>query len=286
MDLTSFNKYKELDSEVKKNFTGNLTEYNHDIPDKHNIGDTLPAPDVVPIAVGTAVATVGTSPVAAREDHVHGEDLSRDNWEAGKFSAILRGTEALPAYTFSSDPDTGMFSPAVNGVSLVAGGDNRFKINSANTESFEDTPILSKNKAGTSVGEIVAYDSGKTQLDTTRALTTSLAYLASSYVYIAPKGRAYKLHVQATADIGHTGGVSTNVVELWRKFGAGAWTLAATNKMITGAAAGYRINAHQGYILDVAANTSCELRLYGVRIGGTSSSVYSVHTGYTWWIQG
>lgn len=286
MDLTAFSKYKELDSETKKNFTGNLTEYNHDIPDKHNIGDTLPAPAVVPIPVGTEAATVGTSPVPAREDHVHAEDLNRDNWEAGKFSAVLRGTELLPAYTFSLDPDTGMYSPAANGVALVTGGDNRLKFNSADTESFENVPILSKNKAGTSVGDIVAYDSGSVQLNNNISVGTTLTYLSSTYVFIAAKGRAYKLHVWAHADHGHTGGTSTLVTEIHRSFNGAGFVVADDSKMISAGPAGSRQSVAHSYIISVPANTTCELRLYSTRIGGTSASIYTIHTGYTWMAMG
>jgi len=46
-------------------------QYQHMDPEKHMIGETLAAPSVITI---TGAASLGNSPIAAREDHYHGID--------------------------------------------------------------------------------------------------------------------------------------------------------------------------------------------------------------------
>lgn len=50
-----------------------LTKFSHEDPERHFIGESLAAPSR--IESGTGAASVGTSPIGAREDHNHGSAL-------------------------------------------------------------------------------------------------------------------------------------------------------------------------------------------------------------------
>ena len=70
MDLSVFSKYQEYQSETGRQFNPALRANNHEDPDIHLIGESVPSASVIS-TIGDA-ATVGTSPVPAREDHSHG----------------------------------------------------------------------------------------------------------------------------------------------------------------------------------------------------------------------
>jgi len=65
-----------------------LTPYTHMDPEKHFIGESLPPPSRV---VSSGIATVGSSPMPAREDHFHGGS------GGGVGDIFMRGTSAAVA---------------------------------------------------------------------------------------------------------------------------------------------------------------------------------------------
>lgn len=64
-------------------------------------------------------------------------DISANTWAPSiSLLRLAAGTAAAPAYSFSGDPDTGIFQSAQNVLDLSAGGSRLFQINNAGGNSF------------------------------------------------------------------------------------------------------------------------------------------------------
>jgi len=96
MDLSVFNKYQEYQSETEKQFTPALRTSNHEDPDIHLIGESVPAPSLLSSVTGTPA--IGSSPIPAREDHTHGLDAS-----AIPFSLSATGVSSTVSAAGSAD---------------------------------------------------------------------------------------------------------------------------------------------------------------------------------------
>lgn len=142
MDITAFNKYKEIDTETNKEFRQPLDASNHDNnPDRHLIGDTIPAPSIVPYAISASVGSIGISPFAAREDHIHPYTAPDPYVLPGSVSftnvtitgrlALPNGTSLAPSLYFTNDVDCGMYRQGSN-ISFVRGGIELLNLGNAN----------------------------------------------------------------------------------------------------------------------------------------------------------
>lgn len=70
-----------------------LTLYSHMDPEKHLIGESLPVPGDVSTEIIAGAGTVGVSPIAAREDHVHTPNATLVNWGIyQEFTTAISGT--------------------------------------------------------------------------------------------------------------------------------------------------------------------------------------------------
>jgi len=86
------------------------------------------------------------------------------------------GTEALPAWSFSSDPDTGIYRPAGNAIGLVVGAAERYRLGSTGTVivSRNVTTIGSLNSSTFTNDTFAAHGA-----DSTDVATSTTAYAAN-----------------------------------------------------------------------------------------------------------
>jgi len=86
----------------------------------------------VPVANGGTGATTAAEGLAALGGaSLNGSstvDFSGNNFTATGIFLSGDGTAAAPAHTFSSDPDTGIYSPGANSVAITTGGSERVRV--------------------------------------------------------------------------------------------------------------------------------------------------------------
>jgi hypothetical protein len=91
------------------------------------------------------------------------------------------GSTVSPAIAFSSDSNTGIYSPLADNLAFVTNGVERFRLRSGGASDFEFKSLTGSKKVGLSV-----YDSGYTTLTLSPTTTTSLdilGYSSGLYVY-------------------------------------------------------------------------------------------------------
>lgn len=95
------------------------------------------------------------------------------SWAAFKPS-FGNGTAAAPAYSFASDPDTGMYRNAANQLGFATGGAERFLL--TNTQATVSTGDLIVNNAGTNA--VVTVNKGATGNDAGFTFQTAFSTVA------------------------------------------------------------------------------------------------------------
>lgn len=94
------------------------------------------------------------------------------------FAASSLGTAASPAFTFSGDPDTGIYSPSANNLSLATAGVNRFQMDATGNIIINGGSMSSINGAQTyltigGTGTDSALSSGTINVTNDRATPTA-----------------------------------------------------------------------------------------------------------------
>ena len=135
MDLTQFNKLKEMESASKKEFDNPLTNSLHNDVDLHNIGDAMPSPTIIE-PVGGSSSTVGASPFPAREDHVHAYETTG---QVGLNTATLLS----PSLYFLSDTNTGMYRVTTDTIGFAGGGSLNLSISPSQTRVYGNLKVES-----------------------------------------------------------------------------------------------------------------------------------------------
>ncbi|WP_374073295.1 tail fiber domain-containing protein [Bdellovibrio bacteriovorus] len=97
---------------------------------------------------------------------------------AAGFAASSLGTAGSPAFTFTGDPDTGIFSPAANNLSLATAGVNRFQMDATGNITINGGAVSSINGAQTyltigGTGADSALSSGTINVTNDRATPTA-----------------------------------------------------------------------------------------------------------------
>ena len=123
--------------------------------------------------------TTGVTVLNGQKAHVawNGTDFVQVSAAAGansditSLSAISLGTALLPSYSFTSDPNTGVWSPAADTWAVSTGGSERIR---ASSTGIAVTGVVSATKA--TVGEAITF--------TNAAASNKTGYLYTDAIYV------------------------------------------------------------------------------------------------------